>query len=90
MRILPIHEAKNNFSALLQEVEQGEEIVITRHGKHIARIVREVPAQMSEQERAQRRKEAIARLEALHARIGPDPNYQPGDWKKYRDAGRKY
>jgi prevent-host-death family protein len=89
MRILPIHEAKNNFSALLQEVEQGEEIIITRHGKHIARIVREVPVQMSAQEREQRRQAAIARLEALHARIGPaEPGYS--DWKSLRDAGRKY
>jgi len=32
-------EAKNNLGALLDRVEQGEEIVITRHGKPVARLV---------------------------------------------------
>jgi prevent-host-death family protein len=32
-------EAKNILSALLDRVEQGEEIVITRHGKPVARLV---------------------------------------------------
>jgi len=31
-------EAKNTFGALLDRVEQGEEIVITRHGKPVARL----------------------------------------------------
>ena len=32
-------EAKNNFSKLLQNVERGETVTITRHGKAIARLV---------------------------------------------------
>lgn len=32
-------EAKNKLSALLDRVEQGEEIVITRHGKPVARLL---------------------------------------------------
>jgi prevent-host-death family protein len=32
-------EAKNSLSALLDRVEQGEEIVITRHGRPVARLV---------------------------------------------------
>ncbi len=31
-------EAKNTLGALLDKVEQGEEIVITRHGKPVARL----------------------------------------------------
>jgi len=31
-------EAKNRLGALLDRVEQGEEIVITRHGKPVARL----------------------------------------------------
>jgi prevent-host-death family protein len=34
-------EAKNALSALLDLVEEGQEIVITRHGKPVARLVRE-------------------------------------------------
>jgi prevent-host-death family protein len=32
-------EAKNKFSALLDQVEHGMEIVITRHGKAVAKLV---------------------------------------------------
>jgi prevent-host-death family protein len=32
-------EAKNTLGALLDRVQQGEEIVITRHGKPVARLV---------------------------------------------------
>lgn len=32
-------EAKNRFSELLDEVEAGEEIVVARRGKPVARIV---------------------------------------------------
>ncbi len=32
-------EAKNKLAALLDLVERGEEIVITRHGKAVARLV---------------------------------------------------
>jgi len=32
-------EAKTHFSALLEKVAHGERVVITRHGKPIARLV---------------------------------------------------
>jgi prevent-host-death family protein len=32
-------EAKNKLSALLDRVERGEEIVISRHGQPVARLV---------------------------------------------------
>ena len=34
-----IHEAKNHLSRLVERVEQGEEIVIARAGRQIARLV---------------------------------------------------
>ena len=39
MRAVAIFEAKNRFSELIAEVEQGEEITITRHGSPVARLV---------------------------------------------------
>jgi prevent-host-death family protein len=33
-----ISEARDNFAAILKEVEAGESIVLTRYGKAIARI----------------------------------------------------
>jgi len=32
-------EAKNTLGSLLDRVEQGEEIVITRHGRPVARLI---------------------------------------------------
>jgi prevent-host-death family protein len=43
MRTIPIVEAKSHFSALLSEVEAGEEIAITKHGRIVARIVPDKP-----------------------------------------------
>ena len=39
MREVGAFEAKNKLSALLDDVERGEEVVITRHGKPVARLV---------------------------------------------------
>lgn len=41
MKEIGAFEAKNTLGALLDMVESGEEIVITRRGKPIARLVRE-------------------------------------------------
>ena len=89
MQTIPIHQAKDRFSSLLQAVEEGEEIVITRHGKKIARIVKETDATPSESEKERIRREAIARLKAYQATVKPAvPGFS--DWKTLRDAGRKY
>ncbi|MGC2201212.1 MAG: type II toxin-antitoxin system prevent-host-death family antitoxin [Stellaceae bacterium] len=39
MRQVGAFEAKNRLGALLDEVERGEEIVITRRGKRVARLI---------------------------------------------------
>ena len=38
MQEIGAFEAKNSLGALLDRVQQGEEIVITRHGKPVARL----------------------------------------------------
>ncbi len=40
MRLVNIHEAKTHFSKLLKRIAKGEEIVIARAGKPIARLTR--------------------------------------------------
>lgn len=83
MREVGAFDAKNNFGNLLNAVEQGEEIVITRHGKPIARLVpnegRIDPSQ------------AMAALQRIRSRA---PLWRMGkfSWeavKADRDAGRK-
>jgi prevent-host-death family protein len=39
MRELGAFEAKNKFGRLLDQVEHGEEIIITRRGKAVAKLV---------------------------------------------------
>jgi len=39
MRTVNVHEAKTHFSALIAEVQGGEEIVIAKAGRPVARLV---------------------------------------------------
>lgn len=38
-KIVNVHEAKTHLSRILERVERGEEVVIARHGKPVARVV---------------------------------------------------
>jgi prevent-host-death family protein len=58
-REIPASEAKAHFSELLDAVERGETIAITRHGRRIARLVPEADRRRQEIE------EAIADMKAL-------------------------
>jgi prevent-host-death family protein len=73
-------DAKTNFSALLERVERGEQIVITRRGKPVARLMPIATA------RKVKVSDAMAKLRELRkgATLGGL------SWKELRDAGRKY
>ena len=43
MRNIQVVEAKAKFSAILAEVEAGETVAITRHGRIVARLVPDSP-----------------------------------------------
>ena len=60
MREIGAFEAKNKFGHLLDEVEHGEEIVITRRGKPEARLVPAAPG--FDREKARRAVEGILEL----------------------------
>lgn len=60
MREIGAFEAKNTFGTLLDQVEQGEEITITRRGKPVARLVRADAGLDREKARA-----AVARVKEL-------------------------
>ena len=82
MREIGASEAKNKFGQLLDWVERGEEITITRHGKEVARLV---PAK-----HGFNRAEAHAALRRIRERaerlkLGP---FYWSEWKAFRDAGR--
>jgi prevent-host-death family protein len=48
MKNISVVEAKAHFSALLAEVEAGEEVAVTRHGRVVARLVPECPRMAAE------------------------------------------
>lgn len=76
-------EAKTRLSALLELVERGEEVIITRRGKPVARLVKEREARTPE---AQARIDAaVAGLKDVRERSRPGPG-----WRELRDEGRKY
>ena len=72
-KIINIHEAKTRLSQLLQQVEEGDEIIISRANKPIARLV-------AYQENAQQRRlgEAKGMVEIL-----PDFDQLPEDFMAY-------
>ena len=83
MREVGAFEAKNKLSALLDLVEQGEEVVITRHGKAVARLV--PPKGRPNRDEARAAAERI-RERAREAKHGP---FDWEEWKSYRDEGRR-
>jgi prevent-host-death family protein len=64
MREIQASEAKTHLPQLLDDVERGETVVITRHGRAIARIVPEAHRRQAEIDRA------IESIKALRQRTG--------------------
>lgn len=77
-------EAKNRLSNLLDQVLQGEEVVITRHGKPVAKLVPMQPANA----RTLEVRETIQRLKELRDSI--KPKGKPIPWEELKNAGRKW
>lgn len=67
MTTVGVHEAKTRLSQLLRDVERGEEVVVTRGGKPVARIVPVAPS---------REPKPIARFGVLKHLFGENT----GDW----------
>jgi prevent-host-death family protein len=64
MREVQSSDAKARLPQLLDEVERGETVIITRHGRPIARIVPEAERRQQEVDRA------IEAIKAVRARTG--------------------
>ena len=74
--------AKRLFAQLLRRVERGEEIVITRRGKEVARLV---PAATKPDKEAAMA--AFRRLRERAKRSGLSRS-DWAEWRAYRDHGR--
>jgi prevent-host-death family protein len=72
-------EAKTHLSTLLDKVEAGEEVVITRHGKAVARLVHEAAVVSGKLD------DTISRLMEMRKTT----TLGGLSWKNLRDEGRK-
>lgn len=79
MQAIGSFKAKTHFSALLEQVEKGEQVLITKHGHPVAKLI---PADKVNHIQA---KQAIASIKEFsqHHTLGKL------DWKKLRDEGRR-
>jgi prevent-host-death family protein len=81
MREVQSSDAKACLPELLDEVERGETIIITRHGRPIARIVPEVDSQAAET------REVLDRIVAFRQTM---PNLSLDEILSARHEGHKY
>ena len=76
-------KARANFFQLLDRVEKGEEITITRRGRVVAHLVSARPRHDIEKARAT---VASIRARAREMKLGP---FDWEEWKACRDEGRR-
>ena len=81
MREIQASDAKARLPQLLDDVERGETLIITRHGRAIARIVPEVYRRQKEVDRA------LASIRELRKRTS---KVTLEELLSTRDEGRKY
>ena len=83
MKTVGAFEAKTHFSQLLERAEKGEEILITRRGKPVARLV-----PVSKFKSPEDAKKALLELRERAKAAGYGPfNWE--EWKAYRDEGKR-
>ena len=72
-------EAKTHLSSLLDRVAAGEEVVITKHGKPVARLI------VAKEDDRARVRDAVEQLKAL----SKTTTLGGLSWKELRDEGRR-
>jgi len=83
MAMVSLFDAKNQLSALVDEVEDGQEVTITRRSKQIARMVPVAPP-------VAQGRNAVDKLRALRQGIAQRGKVFTWDeLKAFRDEGRR-
>jgi prevent-host-death family protein len=80
MATITAFEAKTRFGEMLERVSRGEEIVITRHDKPVARIIPEGKPNLAKVQAA------VGGLRALQQEIGKRKGFKPLSDKEIKDA----
>jgi prevent-host-death family protein len=87
MQKIAAFEAKTRFGELLDRVIAGEEIVITRHEKPVARIVPEGGPSMEDARRAAAGLEGLQREIEEHCKGKRHPSWP--EFKSFAEEGRR-
>ena len=82
-----VAEAKNNFTHLLERVEDGERIIITRHGKPVAEIVKAPSEAPSKHVSAEAIEAAFERLRIMRESLPPADMPSADLIRQMRDEG---
>jgi len=80
MKQVQFSTAKAQLSELIDDVERGETVQITRHGKPVVRLVREEDARRADASQAMREIEEMRK---------PAPRVTAEEILAWRDEGRK-
>ena len=87
MRKVGVLEAKTHLSSLIEEVEAGGEVVVTKHGRPAIKLVKAVA-----EPRMRKRSgaELLAMMDANFARqLELNPDYGAGSWDEIKEQGRE-
>lgn len=87
MKTVGIFEAKTNLSSLLEEVEKGRDIMITRRGKPVAKLVRVDAQPKFTPQQIEKRKKALLELLELGRKL--NLNLTREEIKKSIEEGRR-
>lgn len=79
MQTIGAFDAKTHFSALLLQVEKGEQVLITKHGRPVAKLVPTGVVSRNQIQQTIKRLKAFAKTHKLGGL----------DWKALRDEGRR-
>jgi prevent-host-death family protein len=80
MKTVTALEAKKHFGDLLDRVARGEEVIITRHDKPVARIVPEGDRRLEDVRRA------VRDLRGLRQEMGKRKGFKPLTDKEIKDS----
>jgi len=80
MATISAFEAKTRFGDMLDRVCRGEEIVITKHDKPVARLIPEGRPALNQI------RDAVAELASLRAELAKRPQARPLTDKEVRDS----
>lgn len=87
MKHVGMFEAKTHLSSLVEEVERGHDIMITRHGKPVAKLVRAETQSRFTPEQIEKRRNALIELRAIGRKLNLNLSHE--EIKKRIEEGRR-